>query len=35
MLMALIPVALGLLSEGWKKTQGEYHIERVGCSEVF
>ena len=35
LLMALIPVVLGLLSEGWKKIQGEYHMERVGCNEVF
>ena len=34
-LMALIPVALCLLAEGWKKTQGEYHMGRVGCDEVF
>ena len=35
LLMALIPVIPGLLSEGWKKTQGEYHMERVGYDEVF
>ena len=35
LLMVLIPVALGLLAKGWKKTQGEYHMGRVGCGEVF